>query len=152
MPDIEIRPATSDDETAVLALLEELFEPPGGFPPGYTPERGRLGFRSALAEDDADVLLAVDGDRIVGLASVYADIQSIRFGKRCWLQDLVTTGEYRSRGVGRALLDAATEWARERGCSHLELSSGLGRVDAHRFYEREGMQRGSYTFQRWIGD
>jgi GNAT superfamily N-acetyltransferase len=138
------------DEAAVLVLLEELFEPPGAFPHGYTPDRGRAGLRAAIEHPDAGVLLALDDGRIVGLASVYADIQSIRFGKRCWLQDLVTASTHRSRGVGRALLDAATEWARERGCTHLELSSGLGRKDAHRFYEREGMARGSYTFQRWI--
>jgi GNAT superfamily N-acetyltransferase len=147
-----IRPPTAADEAAVLALLEELFEPPGAFPPGYTPERGREGFRWALAEDHADLLLALDGDTIVGLASVYADIQSIRFGKRCWLQDLVTRKTHRSRGVGRALLAAAAEWARERGCSHLELSSGLGRIDAHRFYEREDMSKASYTFTLRLGE
>ena len=147
-----IRPATAADEAAVLALLEELFEPPGAFPPGYTWERGSEGFRWALARDHADVLLAVDGDAIVGLASVYADIQSIRFGKRCWLQDLVTRKTHRSRGVGQALLAAAGEWARERGCNHLELSSGLGRIDAHRFYEREGMAKASYTFTLRLGD
>jgi GNAT superfamily N-acetyltransferase len=97
------------------------------------------------------VLLAVDGDRAVGLASVYADIQSIRYGKRCWLQDLVVTSEYRSRKVGRQLMTAATEWARERGCTHLELASGAGRTDAHRFYKREGMSQ-SYNFQLWIGE
>jgi PhnO protein len=46
-------------------------------------------------------------------------------------------------------LDAATEWARERGCTHLELASGAGRKDAHRFYLREGMAQ-SYNFSRWI--
>ena len=132
-------------------MLEELFEPPGVRAEGYTPERGRIGFRTALEQADADVLLATDGERIVGLASVYADIQSIRYGKRCWLQDLVVTSEYRSRGVGRLLLTSATDWARERGCTHLELASGAGRTDAHRFYLREGMSQ-SFNFQRWIGD
>jgi GNAT superfamily N-acetyltransferase len=132
-------------------LQEELFEPPGARPPNYTEGLGSRGYRAAIDAPDADVLLAVDADRIVGLASVYADIQSIRYGKRCWLQDIVVRSDYRSRGVGRALLDAATEWARERGCTHLELSSGAGRADAHRFYLREGMAQ-SYTFQRWIGD
>ena len=132
-------------------MLEELFEAPGVPPPDYTPERGRKGFRAAVAQPDADVLLALDADRIVGLASVYADIQSIRYGKRCWLQDLVVTRDYRSHGVGRQLLAAATEWARNHGCTHLELSSGAGRLDAHRFYLREGMTQ-SYTFQRWIGE
>jgi hypothetical protein len=92
---------TAADEAAVLVLLEELFEPPGAFPRGYTPERGRTGLHAALEQPDADVLLAVDGEQIVGLASVYADIQSIRFGKRCWLQDLVVTKEFRSRGAGQ---------------------------------------------------
>ena len=47
-------------------------------------------------------------------------------------------------GVGRALLAAASDWARERGCTHLALSSGPGRKDAHRFYEREGMEQAMY--------
>jgi GNAT superfamily N-acetyltransferase len=151
MSDLTIRPATAADEAAVLVLLQELFEAPGVPPPDYTSERGAAGFRVAVEARDADVLLAVDGGRLVGLASVYADILSIRYGQRCWLQDLVVTAGYRSRGVGRALLDAATDWAREHGCTHLELSSGAGRGDAHRFYRREGMTQ-SYTFQRWIGE
>jgi GNAT superfamily N-acetyltransferase len=89
---------------------------------------------------------------VIGFASIYKDYLSIRDGWRCWLQDLVVTRTHRSRGAGAALLDAATEWAREHGCTHLDLSSGLGRKDAHRFYEREGMERGSYTFRRWIGE
>jgi len=136
---------------AVLALLEQLWEPPGARAPGYTPERGREGFRHAAGHPEADVLLAVDGEAIVGLASVYADILSIRYGKRCWLQDLVVRKDRRARGVGKLLLDAAREWARERGCTHLELGSGIGRKDAHRFYLREGMVQG-YTFTRRIED
>ncbi len=39
--------------------------------------------------------------------------------------------------MGKALLDAAKDWARERGATHLELDSSDARADAHRFYERE---------------
>jgi GNAT superfamily N-acetyltransferase len=148
-PAITTRPATPADEAAILALLPQLFEPPGSRPPSYTDERGRTRIRWALERPDADILLALDGEALVGLASVYADIQSIRYGKRCWLQDLVVSKEARGRGIGRLLLDAATEWARERGCTHLELSSGMGRVDAHRFYRREGMTE-EYVFERWL--
>ena len=139
---MRIRPAVPADEEAVLALIEELFEPPGGRPKGYSPERGREGFRRAVQHSEADVLLAVDGDSIVGLASVYADFLSIRYGKRCWLQDLVVTASRRSDGIGALLLAAAAEWARERGCTHLELASGAGRKDAHRFYLARGMTEG----------
>lgn len=142
-----IRPAGPADEKAVLDLVPQLFEAPGGPAPGYTRERGQFGFRRAVEGERSDVLLAFDGERLVGLASVYADIESIRYGPRAWLQDLVVDRDARSTGVGRALLAASAEWGRARGCTHLELSSGLGRVDAHRFYEREGMTRGAYLFQ-----
>jgi len=142
-----VRPAVPADEAAVLALIEELFEPPGARPKGYSPERGREGFRHAVQHPEADVLLAVDGDSIAGLASVYADFLSIRYGKRCWLQDLVVSKSRRSEGIGAKLIAAAAEWARERGCTHLELASGAGRLDAHRFYLREGMAQ-SMLFTR----
>lgn len=134
----------------MLALIEELFEPPGVRAPGYTEERGRAGLKHAVHDRDADVLLALDGERVVGLASVYADILSIRYGPRCWLQDLVVTSSHRSLGAGAKLIAAAADWARDRGCTHLELSSGEGRKDAHRFYRSLGMSQ-SYNFSKQIG-
>ena len=67
-------------------------------------------------------------------------------GQRCWVEDFAVEPERRSQGVGTALLNAAKEWARNAGATHLELDSGLARADAHRFYEREGATRQSYTF------
>lgn len=141
--------ASLDDEKAVLALIEELFEAPGAFPAGYTPDRGREGFRYAVQRPDADVLLAEADGEVVGLASVYLDAPFIRFGRRCWLQDLVVTASRRGEGTGAALLGAAADWARQRRCTHLELGSGAGRADAHRFYRAQGMA-GSMLFTRWI--
>ncbi len=146
-----IRCATPADEDAVLALFEELFDPPGRRPRGYTRERGDAGFRHALANPGADILLAVaEGGAIIGLASVYVDLESIRFGRRCWLEDLVVTARRRSQGIGRRLLDASTAWARERGCTHLELNSAVTRTDAHRFYLACGMTQTSLNFGREI--
>jgi GNAT superfamily N-acetyltransferase len=135
----------------VLDLVEQLFDPPGGPPSEYSRERGRTGFRWAIERADADVLLALDGERLVGLSSVYQDIQSIRFGPRCWLQDLVVREDRRGQGIGGQLLQASCAWAREHGCTHLELASGAGRVDAHRFYKSQGMTQ-SMNFFIWLGD
>lgn len=145
-----IRCATPADEDAVLALFEELLDAPGRRPRGYTRERGAAGFRHALANPDADILLAVADGAIIGLASVYVDLESIRFGRRCWLEDLVVTAARRSQGIGRRLLDAATAWARDRGCTHLLLNSAVTRTDAHRFYLANGMTQTSLNFGREI--
>ena len=148
---IDVRPATLADEAAFLNLLEQLFDAPGAPAPGYTRERGSNGFRWAIEGEHSDVLLALDGRSLVGLASVYRDIESIRYGRRTWLQDLVVDRAARGGGVGKALLAAAAEWARQRGCTHLALSSGWDRKDAHRFYEREGMER-AMIYELSLGD
>ena len=142
-----IRKATPSDEDAILNLIRELFEPPGGFPAAFTDERAREGIRYALDNPNSDILLAVEDDTVIGMASVYKDYFSIRDGWRTWLQDLVVTSDYRSGGVGSALLSAAAGWARDHGCTHVDLASGLGRKDAHRFYQRERMHKASYDFR-----
>jgi GNAT superfamily N-acetyltransferase len=135
----DIRPASSADEAVVLDLIEELFAPPGSRPPGYRRERAVLAFRATVENPEGDVLVALDGERVVGVASVYVDVHTIRFGRRCWLEDLVVTDAERGHGVGRRLLDAATEWARAHRCTHLGLVSAAARRDAHRFYVANGM-------------
>jgi aminoglycoside 6'-N-acetyltransferase I len=55
------------------------------------------------------------------------------------LQDLVVDDARRSEGIGAKLIEASAQWAREHGCTHMELASGAGRVDAHRFYRAQGM-------------
>jgi len=136
---LTIRPATLDDEATVLDLVEELFAPPGSRPPGYRRERAVYAYRHAVEAFDADVLVAVDDGRIVGLASVYVDLETIRYGRRCWLEDLVVTASRRGEAIGRRLLDAAAVWAGEHRCTHLGLVSAAARHDAHRFYVANGM-------------
>jgi GNAT superfamily N-acetyltransferase len=124
---VQIRYATSADEDTILDLIRELFEPPGARPEDFSEERGHEGIRWLLESPGGTIIVAEDGGRVVGLATVYRTFPSIRHGWRCWLQDLVVTSSRRSHGVGKALLDAATQWARENGCTHLMLDSGKGR-------------------------
>jgi GNAT superfamily N-acetyltransferase len=147
---IQIRPAGLKDEEAALYLREQLFEPPGSVPPDYTRERFSAAFLWAVEQPNADILLAFDGEAAVGLASVYADIQSLGFGPKCWLQDMVVDKHRRAHGIGGLLMAAAETWARRHGLTHIELSSNSDRVDAHRFYERRGFGRAS-AFLKWLG-
>ena len=39
---------------------------------------------------------------------------------------------YRNRGVGRALVEAAEQWAREQGCRELASDAQAGNEDSHR--------------------
>ena len=119
-------------------MYEWLFAPPGSLPPGWDPVRAREAISEAIAAGDSALLVAEHRGELLGFCSAYIELNSVRYGVRCWVEDLAVSPNHRSEGVGKALLDAAKEWAREHGATHLELDSGLARKDAHRFYEREG--------------
>lgn len=73
-------------------------------------------------------------------------LENLAWGRFLYVDDLVTLPVARSSGLGAQLLDWLKAHARREGCAALHLDSGVQRHDAHRFYEREGMQRSSYHF------
>lgn len=148
--DVTVRKAELDDVPRVIAGYEWLFEPPGSKPHTWDPERAAEALRRAINSDAAVVLIAMSRGDAVGICTAYEDLESVRFGRRVWVEDLAVHPEVRSRGVGRQLLDAAKRWAKQRGASRLQLDSSDLRVDAHRFYERERPDMRSRSFGWWL--
>jgi len=142
----KVREAMSGEVERVLGMYEWLFAPPGSLPPRWDADRARAAIGQAIEDPEAAVLVAEHRGELLGLCTAYLDMNSVRFGPRCWVEDLAVSPEHRSQGVGKALLDAAKDWARDRGASHLELDSAETRADAHRFYEREGPSWRSVCF------
>src|SRR5262245_14407547 len=128
----KIREAVPAEVERVLGMYEWLFEPPGSVPPAWDPDRAREAIADAIVDAEAAVLVAEQRGELLGLCTAYLELNSVRFGPRCWVEDLVVSPSHRSQGVGKALLGAAKAWARERGATHLELDSADARVDAHR--------------------
>ena len=67
-------------------------------------------------------------------------------GRMMYVDDLVTRAVDRSTGYGGKLFDWLVQQARERGCDHFELDSGVQRFDAHRFYLLKRMKIASHHF------
>jgi len=159
----DVRAAEHADIPALIAAYGWLFAPPGSKPPSWDERRAAVAVAAAIDSHDAVVLVAVAPSAgeppgtpageaedvagvVIGFSTAYQDLHSVRFGDRAWVEDLAVDPDQRSRGVGKALLDAAKAWARERGATHLELDSAEARTDAHRFYEREGAEYRSISF------
>jgi GNAT superfamily N-acetyltransferase len=142
----DVRPAAPGEEDRIADLYEWLFAAPGVRPARWDPGTGRERLRAAIDGPQSTVLVADDGGALVGFCTAYLDLVSVRFGPRCWVEDLATDPGRRSQGIGSALLEAAKAWARDAGATHLELDSALARAGAHRFYEREGGSRQSFVF------
>ena len=60
------------------------------------------------------------------------------------LNDLFVAEDVRGGGVGRALIDAALDVARERGSSSLSWQTALDNRTAQRLYERTGAERSAW--------
>lgn len=92
-----------------------------------------------LEDPGATLLIARDGDAIVGTAVVIVYPTTMRFESR--IEDVVVDEAARGRGVGEALVRECIEVARRRGASIVELQSARVRVAANRLYERMGFER-----------
>jgi GNAT superfamily N-acetyltransferase len=129
---------THDDVADVVAACEWLFEPPGSTPSLWDPSAAAERLTQVCGSRSGSCIVGVDDRSLVAFCTVYLDLVSIRFGQRAWLNELAVHPLHRSAGVGKRLLDAAKQWARDRGATHLMVDSGVLRSEAHRFYLREG--------------
>jgi GNAT superfamily N-acetyltransferase len=87
------------------------------------------GYRLAFIRADGQVV-AVAGFRI---------LHSLAWGRFCYVDDLITDEQARSKGFGAELMDWLVTFARAERCERLELDSGVQRHGAHRFYLRHRM-------------
>jgi GNAT superfamily N-acetyltransferase len=150
MPNISVREARTADVDQIIPGYEWLSEPPASPPPQWDAERARAALHRAISSDFAIVLIATLDDRLVGLCAAYDELESVRFGRRVWVEDLAVHPDHRSRGIGKQLLDEAKRWAQSRSATRLQLDSSDVRTDAHRFYEREQPDWRSISFGWWL--
>jgi ribosomal protein S18 acetylase RimI-like enzyme len=95
---------------------------------------------------------ASGGGRSVLLGAVALHIMPVlhRAGPIGRLTALVVDESARGRGIGRALVNAAEEYFRARGCALIEVTSNKKRTDAHAFYERLGYTATSFRFAKTV--
>lgn len=105
------------------------------------PDLDRGGF-DVLAEEGGRqglaALLAWERSGSPVGATLYRVLATSR-GRLLFVDDLVTTQQARSGGVGAALLAECERIGAEQGCHRLELDSGMSNQAAHRFYYRHRM-------------
>ncbi|MDR3086343.1 MAG: GNAT family N-acetyltransferase [Azoarcus sp.] len=109
-------------------------------------------YRATLARVCAGggrLCLALEDGEIRGLA-LWRLLENTFEGRRLYVDDLVVDAPFRSRGVGRALLQWLEAHAGTLSCTVLALDSGVGRSDAHRFYFREGFFIPSFCFRKTL--
>lgn len=130
-----IRSATEADLPAIIELLGKKAEFDGDRAAfRATPEALRQAW---FAETPlASVLLAEAGGRVIGLATYHSTFSTFLGRPGLWLDDLYLLEEFRSQGIGGALMAGLARVARDRGCGRIEWTVAVGNGRGIAFYER----------------
>ena len=83
----------------------------------------------------AELFVAECGGRVAGFCGVQLQISTAMGSYAAQIEDLVLPPEFRRRGIGSRLLDAAGAWAKQRGARRLQLNCDDQNLPAMRFYE-----------------
>ncbi|WMY74070.1 aminoalkylphosphonate N-acetyltransferase [Buttiauxella selenatireducens] len=131
---LEFRPANLADTDAVYALICELKQAE------FNRQAFNAGFAANLADSHLHYQLAVLNGEVVGMIGLHMQFHLHHVNWVGEIQELVVMPQARGYGVGSKLLAWAEDHARLNGAELTELSTSKKRLDAHRFYEREGYQ------------
>jgi ribosomal protein S18 acetylase RimI-like enzyme len=149
-----VRRATPGDAPAVARLLhdfQEEFDEP-------SPGVEALGDRYAELIRNREMTVLLAGSGPDGFAQLRYRPWVYSAGQRAhsYLEELYVIPDRRGNGLGRALLEAALDTAREEGATHMELGTSETDVAARKLYEsasftnREGSPDGPlmYFYER----
>ncbi len=147
--DFTIRPIELDDVAAASLVVQG-----GSLTPEAENEHDVDAYWRAVEETRrrrGDVLVADANGEVVGVTQVmvFPHFQHTG-GWCCELESVHVRSDWRSRGVGAALLAAAEEIAGREGCYRIQLTSRHVRTDAHRFYEANGFEATSQGFKKLL--
>ncbi len=129
-----IRHARAGDGEALLVLGRQLAASQGGMPELLTFDWIERHMLSADAL--ATVLVAEGAGRIQGYVAFSPALETPYGSAGAYVSDLVVEEGERGRGLGHALLAAATAAAREAGLQHVWLVTNVVGGGADRFYRR----------------
>jgi GNAT superfamily N-acetyltransferase len=146
-----IRPVRASDHTDVMGLAPRLLvgvDPSRPTELVHTAIQGWVdeSVRSAGSDDRAGWVAEHDGS-VIGFVSV--SVEDHWCGEEdAWVGELMVDERFERKGVARALIAKAKEWAAQRSLGHIRLTTGAANQGARAFYERLGYGLNEVTMTR----
>ena len=143
MAEIEIAPVAVDEFEELLPLIaayQRFYEVAE-----VDDERNPAFFRRFIAPSEDGLLLGARGEGgLLGYACLYWHFSSLEATECVLMNDLYVSEDARGEGVGRALIEATAEVARERGVPFVEWSTAPDNKTAQRLYDSTGAERSEW--------
>jgi GNAT superfamily N-acetyltransferase len=100
------------------------------------------------AYEPVHALVAECDGQLLGLAHYLFHRSTIMIEPMCYLQDLFTTEAARGRGVGRALIEAVHQRAKDMGCPRLYWHTHESNATAMALYDKVADKSGFVVYRR----
>jgi ribosomal protein S18 acetylase RimI-like enzyme len=133
-PDLAVRRAQLADAEAIARLLHDFNTEFDDYSPGAAALSARV--RQLLATGETAVLLCGASDDGLVVLRFRPDIWTEAL--ECYVAELYVVPNRRRHGLGRALMEAAIEFARREGAKHMDLGTSEDDAAARCLYESLG--------------
>ncbi len=134
-PNITIRRAHPDDLLSLATLFDlyrQFYECPSDM------EAARNWLQHNLEAQRSVVFTADTGSELLGFTQLYPALCSVDLVEYFVLYDLYVLESARRQGVARALMNAASHWAREQGAARLDLETARDNTAGQVLYRSLG--------------
>lgn len=139
-----IRKIELKDLEEVFELLDELYENKIEY--SIFVEK----YKSSLKDNNFYGIVAVEDNNIVGVLISRLINRLVKKRNILFIDDLIVNQKYRSKGIGKLLIQDAINYATSKDCETVELTSYILNINSHRFYENNGFEKKHYKFKKHL--
>ncbi len=138
---MHIRQAQPGDRDAVFILARD-------FATSFEVQRGpfNISFRKILDDPDALLLVAEDDGDVIGYCCGLDHDTLFANGSVAWVEEITVRASKRQSGIGKLLMTAFEDWARNRNSKYV----ALGTRRAADFYLAIGYEESAVYFRKLL--
>ena len=106
--------------------------------------------KERLSNNEAQIFYIENEKECMGMTQLYTTFDSLELSKKIILYDLYVRSEYRRKGVGHLLMNAAKDYAKKNNITSIELSTAITNTTAQSLYESLGYKRDEEYFDYYF--
>ena len=130
MTEIEIRKINLSDAMEIQKISQEDL----GYECSLSLVENKI---NSLDSKREQVFVACKDGTVAGYIHV-EKYDTLYFVTMCNVLGLAVKKDFQKMGIGKALVLAGENWAKENGINYMRVNSGISRVAAHKFYQHLG--------------
>ena len=113
-------------------------------------EACKIYIHERLINNEAQIFYIENEKECMGITQLYTTFDSLELSKKIILYDLYVRSEYRNKGIGRMLMNAAKSFAERKGVTSIELSTSINNKNAQSLYESLDYQRDTEFYDYYL--